>query len=195
MSMKSFKKYAYLLVILLYTAGAVAQSVAKTDPIITKDYKGATFSSEKSLVDNLAGSDVLSYTQAILSNPNLAALTDAASYTIFLAPDKFFNAMDEEERDAFLASSNEYVQKEVFSTFIVPGRVDSRSLLHELKKRDGKPLYLKTLSGKNLGVKMVRKNLVLFDTDHQVKIVEPDFYHSKGFLHITEGYFMPEIEK
>ena len=195
MSMKSLQKYFYILAIVLFTTGAIAQNIAKTNPVITKDYQGTTFTSEKSLIENLSDSNLLSYSQVILANPNLKELTAEDSYTIFIAPDAFFNAMDEEERDAFLASSNEYVQKQVFSTFIVPGRLDSRSMMYELKKRDGAPLYLKTLSGKNLGVKMVRKNLVLFDTDHQVKIMESDFYHSKGFFHITDGYFMPESEE
>ena len=103
--------------------------------------------------------------------------------------------MDEGERDAFLASSNEYVQKQVFSTFIVPGRIDSRSMMHELKKRDGKALYLRTLSGKNLAIKMDGDDLVLFDTDYKVRILASDFYHSKGFFHIVDGFFMPESEE
>ncbi len=193
--MKSLQKYFYLVALVLFTAGTTAQTAVKTNPVITKNYQGITFSSEKSLVENLAQADRFSYTEAILTNPSLQELTAEGSYTIFVAPDAFFSAMDEEERDAFLASSNTNVQKQVFDTFIVPGRVDSNTLAHELKKRNGTPLYLKTVSGNNLGVKMVGNDIVLFDTDHQVKIVQPDFYHSKGFFHITEGYFMPVLEE
>ncbi len=194
--MKSLQKYFYALAVVLITTGTFAQKIEKTDPVITKDYEGTTFTSQKSLIENISASDLLSYSQAIIANPNLEELTAEGSYTMFLAPDAFFNAMDKEERDAFLASSNEYVQKQVFSAFIVPGRVDSRSLMYELKKREGAPLYLKTISGKNLGVKMSRKNMVLFDAEgNQVKIMQPDYYHSKGFFHIVDGYFMPESEE
>ena len=193
--MKSIQKYFYVLAVVFITTGTISQNMVKENPVITKDYQGATFTSEKSLIDNLAESNLLSYSMALFANPNLKELTAEESYTIFVAPDTFFNKMDEEVRDAFLASSNEYVQKQVLSTFIIPGRVDKNTMMHELKKRDGKPLYLKTVSGKNLGVKMVRKNLVLFDTDHQVKITDTDFYHSKGFIHVTDGYFMPQKEK
>lgn len=193
--MKSLKKYFYAFAIVLFTTGSFAQNMVKTDPVITKEYEGVTFTSEKSLVENLANSNQLSFTQNILENPNLKELTAAGSYTIFVAPNSFFNKMDEEERDAFLASSNEYVQKQVLNTFIVPGRVDSNTLRHELKKRDGKPLFLKTVSGKNLAVKMKGKNIILFDTNHQVKIIASDFYHSKGFFHIVDGYFLSEAEE
>ncbi len=193
--MKPIQNYFYALAVVLFTTGAIAQNMTKTDPVIKKEYQGVVFSSDKSLVENLETSDLFSYSNAILSNPNLKELTAEDSYTIFLAPDSFFNKMDKEEREAFLASSNEYVQKQVLNTFIIPGRLDSRSIMYELEKRDGKPLYLKTLNGKNLGVKMKGKNLVLFDSDHQVKIKDSDFYHSKGFFHITDGYFMPESEK
>ncbi|MFT5077997.1 MAG: putative surface protein with fasciclin (FAS1) repeats [Planctomycetota bacterium] len=192
MTMKSIQNYLSLLAILLFTSGILAQTVAQTNPIITTEYQGATFTSEKSLVENLEASDLLSYSQLVIANPNLASLTGADSYTIFVAADAFFNAMEEEERDAFLASSNEYLQKQVLSTFIVLGRVDSGSMMHELKKREGQPLFLKTLSGANVGVKIVGEDLVLFDTDHQVRIIASDFYHSKGFFHITDGYFLPE---
>lgn len=193
--MKTLQNYLCVLAIALFTSGIVAQNSVTKNPVITKEYQGAVFSSEKSLVENLAVSDQFSYTQQILENPNLKELTASGSYTVFIAPDSFFNKMKEDDRDSFLASSNEYNQKRVFNAFIVPGRIDSRTLLHEIKKREGQPLYLKTLSGKNLGFKMKRNNMILFDADHQVKIMMPDFYHSKGFFHIVDGYFMPEEEE
>jgi len=193
--MKTLQNYFFALAIGLFTTGLVAQNSIKKNPVINKKYEETTFSSDKSLVDNLAESDQFSYTQQILENPNLKELTAEGIYTIFIAPDSFFNKMKDEDREAFLASSNEYNQKRVFNAFIVPGRIDSRTLLYEIRKREGQPLYLKTLSGKNLGFKMKRNNMILFDADHQVKIMMPDYYHSKGFFHIVDGYFMPKEEK
>lgn len=192
--MKLIQKYFIAFTLVLFTVGATSQSLTKANPVVTKDYNGTMFSSEKSLVDNLALSDSFSYTDSLYSKPNLASLTSKASYTVFVAPDSFFDDMKDEDRDAFLAMTNESEQKEVLGMFIVPGRIDKRSMKHEIEKRNGEPLYLKTLSGKNLGVKLVRKNLILFDGESQVKIKESDFYHSKGFFHIVEGYFISEEE-
>ncbi|MFT5678485.1 MAG: hypothetical protein ACI9FY_001027, partial [Patiriisocius sp.] len=60
MTMKSIQNYLSLLAILLFTSGILAQTVAQTNPIITTEYQGATFTSEKSLVENLEASDLLS---------------------------------------------------------------------------------------------------------------------------------------
>ena len=91
---------------------ASAQKYSKVyTTTVTKDYKGSTFSSGNSIADNISGNTSFTYLSQILaSEPLQAELANEEMITIFTPNDGAFNALEEEEREAFLSDKERVAQ-------------------------------------------------------------------------------------
>ena len=109
--------------------------------------------------------------------------------TFFAISDEAFLKFNKETRDSILG--NPMLLKGVINFLAVPGRLDSHALKTEIAKKGG-PIYLKTLSGEQLGVRETDGQLQLFDSENRTAtVIAKDFYHKNGFFHIIDALIFP----
>ncbi|QNJ99185.1 fasciclin domain-containing protein [Constantimarinum furrinae] len=178
---------------LVLSTSLTAQKYLNSDDVaVTKEYMGATMSSEKTLLENLQNAPALSTTAIIYSDlENIFG--DHEMVTVFAPLNSSFNTMSEEELKTFL--TNKAFLKRMVNYHMVPGRLD----LHGIKKaigQGGGTAYFATLSGEKLGARLVGDNVVLFDTENNTATLKAsDFYHKSGFLHLVDGLVSPSEQQ
>lgn len=174
-----------LLVCLLaaFTASAQKYTNTKTQTT-TKEWKGLTFSSEKSLFQNIENTDAFSKAAPLFKT---GVIADDAMLTVFVMVNSSFSKLDEKEEKSLFADS----WKPFITYHLIPGRVDSNALVKAVANGNG-TAYFDTVLGERLGVKEVKGNLVLFDTQgNTANIIGQDYYHKNGFFHIVDGLLLP----
>lgn len=156
---------------------------------ITSTWKETTFSSKQTLIENLNKSELLTYYTTLFESPSLQrALKGIEMMTVFVVVNEFFEQMDEEQREAFLSQENSDFHAKAISNLIIPGRLDSRTLLYEIEKRNGQPVTLKTLSGNPVVVYAENETLILKSEDgFNATVLASNFSHANGFFHIIDN--------
>ncbi|MFT7072125.1 MAG: putative surface protein with fasciclin (FAS1) repeats [Patiriisocius sp.] len=166
---------------------ASAQKYSKVyTTTVTKDYKGSTFSSGNSIADNISGNTSFTYLSQILaSEPLQAELANEEMITIFTPNDGAFNALEEEEREAFLSDKERVAQ--LVKSHTVPGRLDVKAIKKAIEVNNGTASF-RTLAGTKLNATMNGETIILSDAEgNKAKIMDTDFYHKNGFFHVIEG--------
>ncbi len=182
------KLFSILLIACAFTFSATAQKYSNATPAnVTKEWKGLSFSSEKSLFQNLDETDVFSKSAPLFKGDIIA---DDAMLTAFVMVDSSFSELDEDAEESLFANS----WKKFITYHFIPGRVDSNSIAKAIDNGDG-IAYFNTVLGQRLGVKRENGDIVLFDSDgNTAKVIATDFYHKNGFFHVIDGLLMPSIE-
>ena len=153
---------------------------------IIKNYKGSTFSSEKSIAENISENASFTYLSQMLTSESLQAeLAKEEMITIFTPNDAVFNALEEEEREVFLNDTERVAQ--LVKSHTVPGRLDANSIKKAIELNNGAASF-RTLSGTKLNATMSGNAIILSDAEgNKAKIIDSDFYHKNGFFHIIDG--------
>tara|TARA_R100000935_G_scaffold21876_4_gene40505 strand:+ start:53803 stop:54357 length:555 start_codon:yes stop_codon:yes gene_type:complete len=174
-----------LLVCLFAAFTASAQKYTNTTTqTTTKEWKGLTFSSEKSIFQNIENTDQFSKAAPLFKKDVIA---EDAMLTAFVMIDNSFSKLDEDEEKSLFADS----WKSFVTYHLIPGRVDSNALSKAVANGNG-TAYFNTILGQRLGVKEVAGKLVLFDGQgNTANIIAEDFYHKNGFYHIIDGLLLP----
>ncbi len=180
------KLKSLLFVCLLTAFAASAQKYTHTNTqTTTKDWKGLTFTSEKSLFQNIENVDEFSKVAPLFKN---GVIADDAMLTAFVMVNNSFSDLDEEKEESLFANA----WKPFITYHLIPGRVDSNSLVKAVANGSG-TAYFNTILGQRLGVKEVAGKLVLFDEQgNTANIIAQDYYHKNGFFHIVDGLLLPE---
>lgn len=175
----------------IFIAGGsvVAQKYTSVEAVnVVKEYDGVSFSSEKTLQENLTDIDNFEIFSGILADQGETLFSEGAMLTVFVLEDGSFPTESEEEE-------TQIIPQNTLRYLIVPGRLD----LHGIKKaveKGGGSASLATLSGENLIVRMNEGIVSLFDSNgNSAAIVGSDFYHKHGFFHIVNGLILPMIEE
>ncbi|MDX1463761.1 MAG: fasciclin domain-containing protein [Marinirhabdus sp.] len=176
-----------LLLLAVFVFGSMqAQKYTNTNSsVVTKEWKGFTFTSEKSLFLNIEDAEPFSMAAPLFEQ---GVIAEDAMLTAFVMVNNSFSTLDEEQEKAlFGAASKPYV-----SYHLIPGRVDSHALETAVDNGDG-TAYFSTVLGQRLGVKRnASGDLMLFDTNgNTAKLLATDFYHKNGFFHIIDGLILP----
>ncbi len=178
----------FVLTLSLMTASVSAQKYTNSKNVeVSKEYNGTTFTSTKTLSENIQNAGQFSYLTANEVKPELLEdiLDDSMMYTVFLPSNEAFDALPEKTRKALLA--NRIQLQDVLKYHIIQGRLDSYSLKKAIEKNGG-TAQLKTLQGEKLNIKEVNGQLILFDAQNNTATVSgADFYHKNGFAHIVDG--------
>ncbi|RDK85433.1 fasciclin domain-containing protein [Marinirhabdus gelatinilytica] len=179
------KLKSLLVVALLGVFTATAQKYTNTQmQNTTKEWKGLTFSSEKSIFQNIGNTDAFSKAAPLLKE---GVIAEDAMLTAFVMVNSSFDKFSKDEEEEFFTN----LQKSFITYYFIPGRVDGNALQKAVANGNG-VAYFDTVLGQRLGVKEVKGNLVLFDAKgNTAKIIGQDYYHKNGFFHIIDGLLLP----
>lgn len=185
-------KNSILILLFLYFVFPVsAQKYLSTEAaVVSKNLGNSTFTSNKSFYDNIVDApDFTIMAQILKTDGSRKNLEGQEMVTFFAISDEAFLEFNKKTRDSLLG--NPQILNGVIKYLAVPGRLDSHSLKTEIAKKGG-PIYLKTLSGEQLGVRESNGDLQLFDSENRsATIIAKDFYHKNGFFHIIDGLIFP----
>ena len=180
-------KHILCIALLGLSSASIAQKYKSTSNIsITKDWQQVTFSSDKTLQENIAQSSSFSIMATILENQLISnQLSSQEMVTVFVANDSSFLALDETNRKALLSDNQRVLQLVKFHT--IPGRVDKNAIEKAISISGGKA-YFMTLDGEKLAVSKNKEALTISDSKGNTAVInETDFYHKNGFFHMVEG--------
>lgn len=179
----------FILILALCSSVRAQKYTATTDTDISKEWNSNTFNSNKTFLENIEEAKEFQYLSAAYQNPDIiAAIDNEEMVTIFAMIDDSFDAFTDEERDALLSSSE---INSIIKYHIVPGRVDSYSIIKAIEKNGG-AAYFATIHGETLKITRIDNNITLVDTEGKVAVlVATDFHHKKGFFHIINGIVYP----
>lgn len=185
----NFQLALVLFMFFFYTA-VTGQKYGESDHVVVvKEWKGMSFSSEESLIDNVSQSPELSRISLILKEFEDEIFLEDFNGTVFVSVDSSYNSMDEKELEDLF--SDRIKLRQFFDYYIVPGRLDAYSL-KKATERNGGVAKLKTQNGMHLNIKAENEELLLYDSqENKARIIASDFYHKNGFFHLVEGLVFP----
>ncbi|MCB0465155.1 MAG: fasciclin domain-containing protein [Aequorivita sp.] len=186
-----FKNTLLLLLILCFGTTVSAQKYLSTDSAeVSKTLGESTFTSSKTFYENIEEAPDFTILAKILKNdPSRQKLESQEMITFFAISDEAFLNLSKKSRDSILGNSK--IINSLVKYLAVPGRIDSNTLKSEIAKKGG-TIYLKTLEGKNLGVREINGELQLVDSENRTAtIIASDFYHKNGFFHIINALIFP----
>ncbi|MRT17422.1 fasciclin domain-containing protein [Vitellibacter sp. q18] len=186
-----FKNSILILLFLCFVIPVSAQKYLSTDAaVVSKNLGNSTFTSNKSFYDNIVDApDFTIMAQILKTDGSRKNLESQEMVTFFAISDEAFLKFNKETRDSILG--NPMLLKGVINFLAVPGRLDSHALKTEIAKKGG-PIYIKTLSGEQLGVRETDGQLQLFDSENRTAtVIAKDFYHKNGFFHIIDALIFP----
>jgi len=183
-----------ILVILVGTTSIAQKYTNKENVNIVKEWNGTSFSSTKTISENIENSaDFSMLKKALKSQEILDALASEEMITVFAITNKGFEKY-KEKQDSIFSSSNAENLKAVIKYHIIPGRVDSHSIKKSIERKGG-TIYYATLQGEKLGIKEENGQLLLVDSKGNTSLISTtDFYHKNGFFHIVDGIVYPILK-
>lgn len=180
-------KHILCIALIGLSSASMAQKYKSTSNIsITKDWQQITFTSDKTLQENIAQSSSFSIMAAILEDQLISnQLSSQEMVTVFVAKDSSYLALDETNRKALLSDNQRVLQLVKFHT--IPGRVDKNAIEKAISISGG-IAYFMTLDGEKLAVSKNKEALTISDSKGNTAVInETDFYHKNGFFHMVEG--------
>lgn len=178
-----------------YLVPLSAQKYTNTQTVdVSKEWKGTTFNSKKTIKENLKSSEQFSFLNTILKDSLLTeTLAKEEMVTLFVATNKGFEALPEAFRDSIFA--NPKLMRSYVTFHAVPGRLDATVVERSIEDNGG-TAYFRTLQGTKLGATKRNGKLILFDREnHTAIITDTNFYHKNGFFHIIDGILLPGKEE
>jgi uncharacterized surface protein with fasciclin (FAS1) repeats len=162
---------------------------------VTKTFNGIEFSSEKTLLENLADAGDFTIFHSFLETQGEEIFTENFMGTVFVVVDEGFQKETEEGKETLIDVSDPVTQKEILHFLTVPGRIDAYSLKKAVEKGGGM-VYYRTVSGEKLRVRLSGSDIVLADNSgNTATIIASDLYHKHGFFHIVNGLISPDSMK
>ena len=182
----NFKHIFCVAFIALFTVANAQKYKSTSATSITKEWQGVTFTSDKTLQENIAQSSSFSIMASILENESLTTqLYSQEMITVFVTSNTSFMSLEEDTRKALLADNQRVSQLVKFLT--IPGRVD-KNAIEKAVSVSGGTAYFITLEGEKLAVTKKEETFVISDSKGNSAIIkDTDFYHKNGFFHTVEG--------
>ena len=175
-----------VLVFAVLTSVSAQKYTQKQNTEVTKEWKSHTFSSQKTLAENIAEVESFSLLNKALDKQMVSTMDNEEMVTVFAPVDAGFMKLSKASRDSLMARTPNFIEY-----YVVAGRVDANTLESEIERNNG-TVYLLTLSGEKLGARKENDKIVLFDAkNNKAVITASDYYHKNGFFHIIEGVLFP----
>lgn len=185
------KRYTFLIIFFLAAATIQAQKYKNTETTkVTKEWNGSTFTSDKTLSENLETTSSFSLMNTALKKNSIKdALAKEEMVTVFVVTNEGFAQV--QKKDSIFKTSKEPQLKALIAYHTIPGRLDSHSIKKTLDKNNGTANYA-TLEGENLAFKKEGGQIYLVDKKGNKSLISAtDFYHKNGLFHIVEGMVLP----
>lgn len=186
--MKKFLKPLSILFasISLFSAGINAQE--KTVMV-----GGAAMYASKNIVENAVNSkEHTTLVAAIKAAGLVETLQSAGPFTVFAPTNAAFAKLPAGTLETLLKDENKAVLTSVLTYHVIPGKINSSTLVKLIKKNGGK-FTAKTVQGGELSFSMKGKKIVLKDEKGGMSMVTiKDVNQSNGVIHVIDTVVLPK---
>ena len=153
---------------------------------------GAAMYPTKTIVDNAMNSkDHTTLVAAVKAAGLVDTLKGSGPFTVFAPTNAAFAKLPAGTVEALLKPENKPMLTSVLTYHVVPGRLDSKTLMQWAAKGQGKT-ELKTVEGDTLWVVWQNNKLWLKDAKGNTAGIEiADVFQSNGVIHVIDTVVMP----
>lgn len=185
--MKSLKLKSTLLAFALFTSFGVFAQKEKTVMV-----GGAAMYPSKNIIENAVNSeDHTTLVAAVKAAGLVETLSGAGPFTVFAPVNSAFAALPAGTVDNLLKAENKSTLTSVLTYHVVPGKVDSKSVLKMIKDGNGKAMA-KTVQGEQLTFTTKGKDVWVTDSKgNTAQVTIADVYQSNGVIHVIDKVLMP----
>ncbi len=161
---------------------------AQTDPKVG----GADMYPTKNIVENAAASPIHKTLVAAVKAAGLVdTLSSKGPFTVFAPTDDAFNKLPAGTVDTLVKPENKDQLVKILTYHVVPGKIDSKKLMKDIKKGGGKAT-LKTVQGEDLTFTESGGTITITDAKGgTATITTADVYQSNGVIHVIDSVLMP----
>ncbi len=191
----SYRLFSILFFFIVSMAVAQNKYADSDSRVITKELGEVSIQSNLSLNENLSKIDSFSHLLTIYDLIGFEQMIqNEEMVTVFVSENNALAYMDNEERKAFLSSSNTANLKEIISYYVIPGRVDEHAIRKAITEGNGAASF-RALDGKTIRFRLEGETIYLYAANgSRSKLLNTNYRHSKGFFHITDGFAIPQME-
>jgi uncharacterized surface protein with fasciclin (FAS1) repeats len=192
--MRVAKRAALAAALMLSVAtGAYAADMGMSGGMGNPMVGGMAMMKSKDIVANAANSaDNTTLVAAVKAAGLVDTLQGPGPFTVFAPTNEAFAVLPAGTVDTLLKPENKATLVKILTYHVVPGRLDSATLEHMIRKGGGKA-ELTTVEGDTLTAEMNGpKNIVLVDDKGNVaQISTYDVYQSNGVIQVIDKVLMP----
>lgn len=158
----------------------------------TKMVGGALMYPSKNIIQNAVNSkDHTTLVAAVKAAGLVSTLEGPGPFTVFAPTNEAFDQLPAGTVNTLLEPANKAELTAILTYHVVPGKLDSRTLMHLIRKGHGKAM-LKTVNGGMLTVEMKDHHLWVIDAKgDKAEVTIPDVYQSNGVIHVINKVLMP----
>ena len=176
----------------VFAAALIAGNVVKAHAQNTVVVGGAAMYPAKNIVENAVNSkDHTTLVAAVKAAGLVETLESPGPFTVFAPTNSAFSMLPAGTVDNLLKPENKQALTGVLTYHVVPGTLDSKALMGQVKAGKGKAT-LKTVQGEELTVMQKGKHLEVKDTKGNIAMVTiKDVYQKNGVIHVVDKVLMP----
>ncbi|MCC8468290.1 fasciclin domain-containing protein [Xanthomonas phaseoli] len=182
----SFQSLAVATAIAL--SSALAPAYAASNPTVG----GAPMLATKDIVDNAVNSkDHTTLVAAVKAAGLVDTLKGPGPFTVFAPTNAAFSALPAGTVDTLLKPESKATLTKVLTYHVVPGKVDTASLIAKIKAGGGSAT-LTTVQGEPLTAKLNGKKVTITDVEgNTANVTIADVMQSNGVIHVVDKVLMP----
>lgn len=153
---------------------------------------GAAMYPTKDIVSNAINSkDHTTLVAAVKAADLVSTLQSAGPFTVFAPTNAAFEMLPAGTVETLLKPENKSALQGVLTYHVVPGKIDAKSLVKQIKDGGGKAT-LTTAAGGTLTAMMDGKKVVVMDSKGGKSVVTTaDVYQSNGVIHVVDHVLLP----
>ncbi|TAN21723.1 MAG: fasciclin domain-containing protein [Chitinophagaceae bacterium] len=189
MKSTSFKTGLYVMALLFLTFGFSMAQMKSEKP---KMVGGALMYPSKNIIRNAVNSkDHTTLVAAVKAAGLVSTLEGPGPFTVFAPTNEAFDELPAGTVNTLLEPANKAELTAILTYHVVRGKLNSRALMHMIKKGHGKAM-LKTVNGGMLTVMMKGHHLWVIDAKgDKAEVTIPDVYQSNGVIHVINKALLP----
>ncbi|MBE7183211.1 MAG: fasciclin domain-containing protein [Methylobacterium mesophilicum] len=167
----------------------VAVAIAAENPMVG----GAPMYANKTIVENAVNSkDHTTLVAAVKAAGLVDTLSGKGPFTVFAPTNEAFDMLPKGTVDTLLKPENKAKLTKVLTAHVVPGKLDAKTLMADIKKGGGKA-KLKTVSGDTLTAEMKGKKLYIMDeSGGMAEVTIANVMQSNGVIHVVNKVLLPK---
>lgn len=153
---------------------------------------GAEMYPNKNIIENAVNSkDHTTLVAAVKAAGLVETLEGEGPFTVFAPTNAAFEKLPKGTVETLLKPENKAMLTSILTYHVVPGKIDSKTLMEWIKKNGG-TYTAKTVQGGELKFMMKNGNIMLMDDKGgMAKITIKDVYQKNGVIHVIDTVVMP----
>jgi uncharacterized surface protein with fasciclin (FAS1) repeats len=177
----------------LFIASSMIIAASATAQEKTVMVGGAAMFPSKNIVENAVNSkDHTTLVAAVTAAGLVETLQSAGPFTVFAPTNEAFNKLPKGTVETLLKPENKGVLTNVLTYHVIPGKINSTSLMELIKKNGGK-YTAKTVQGGEITFSVKGGTIVLMDEKGGMsKVTIKDVNQSNGVIHVIDTVVMPK---